>query len=81
VSESHTGKAEKFFHTCFGVSAYELYHDLAEKLIELFPHGDATKVMLPTAEQKAWRMPLKLPGKQQEGRRLFASQEHFTVAP
>src|SRR6185295_6932189 len=39
-------QAAKFIHTCFGVSAYELYLDLAEKLIELFPHGDATKVML-----------------------------------
>lgn len=39
-------QAAKFIHTCFGVSAYELYLDLAEKLIALFPHGEATKVML-----------------------------------
>lgn len=39
-------QAAKFIHTCFGVSAYELYLDLAEKLIALFPHGETTKVML-----------------------------------
>lgn len=39
-------QAEKFIHTCFGVAAYELYLDLAEKLISLFPHGESTKVML-----------------------------------
>src|SRR6185295_13718632 len=39
-------QAAKFIHTCFGVSAYEIYLDLAEKLIGLFPHGEATKVML-----------------------------------
>ncbi len=39
-------QAAKFIHTCFGVSAYELYLDLAERLIDLFPHGERTKVML-----------------------------------
>lgn len=39
-------QAAKFIHTCFGVAAYNLYLDLAEKLIELFPHGDSTKVLL-----------------------------------
>ncbi|MCY7411067.1 MAG: aspartate aminotransferase family protein [Chitinophagales bacterium] len=39
-------QAEKFIHTCFGVAAYDLYLDLAERLISLFPHGESTKVML-----------------------------------
>lgn len=39
-------QAAKFIHTCFGVAAYNLYLDLAEKLINLFPHGDSTKVLL-----------------------------------
>ncbi len=39
-------QAAKFIHTCFGVAAYNLYLDLAEKLIELFPHGNSTKVLL-----------------------------------
>ncbi|MEO6167902.1 MAG: aspartate aminotransferase family protein [Chitinophagales bacterium] len=39
-------QAEKFIHTCFGVAAYDLYLDLAERLINLFPHGDSTKVLL-----------------------------------
>ncbi|MCS6991936.1 MAG: aspartate aminotransferase family protein [Chitinophagales bacterium] len=39
-------QAGKFLHTCFGVAAYDLYLDVAERLVELFPHGEATKVML-----------------------------------
>ena len=39
-------QAAKFLHTCFGVAAYDLYLDVAERMIELFPHGEATKVML-----------------------------------
>jgi 4-aminobutyrate aminotransferase/(S)-3-amino-2-methylpropionate transaminase len=39
-------QAAKFIHTCFGVAAYDLYLDVAERLIALFPHGEATKVML-----------------------------------
>lgn len=39
-------QAAKFIHTCFGVAAYDLYLDVAERLISLFPHGDSTKVML-----------------------------------
>ncbi|MFI5135722.1 MAG: aminotransferase class III-fold pyridoxal phosphate-dependent enzyme, partial [Chitinophagales bacterium] len=39
-------QAAKFLHTCFGVAAYELYLNVAERMIELFPHGEATKVLL-----------------------------------
>ncbi len=38
-------QAEKFIHTCFNVSIYGQYLDAAEKLIELIPHGEETKVM------------------------------------
>ena len=39
-------QAEKLIHCSFNVATYDLYMQLAEKLVELFPHGDATKVML-----------------------------------
>ncbi len=39
-------QAEKLIHTCFNISTYELYMELSEKLVSLFPHGDKTKVML-----------------------------------
>lgn len=39
-------QADKFLHTCFHVSAYELYIELCEQLVNLLPHGKKTKVML-----------------------------------
>jgi len=39
-------QAAKLIHCSFNVASYEVYVNLAEKLATLFPHGDATKVML-----------------------------------
>lgn len=39
-------QAENLIHTCFNVSMTEEYLDLADKLVELFPHGRSTRVML-----------------------------------
>ena len=39
-------QAENLIHTCFNVSMTEEYLDLAEKLVNLFPLGKETKVML-----------------------------------
>ncbi len=39
-------QAAKLIHTCFNVATYDVYMELAEELIELFPHGEKTKVML-----------------------------------
>lgn len=38
-------QAEKLIHSSFNVAVYEIYFQLAEKMVELLPHGDATKVM------------------------------------
>ena len=46
VVEAITKQANELIHACFHVSTYAPYLDLCEKLIELFPHGDHTKVML-----------------------------------
>lgn len=39
-------QADELIHTCFHVSVYERYIELCEKLVEIMPHGDSTKVML-----------------------------------
>ncbi len=39
-------QAGQLLHTCFHVATYEPYVALAEKLAELLPHGDHTKVLL-----------------------------------
>jgi 4-aminobutyrate aminotransferase / (S)-3-amino-2-methylpropionate transaminase / 5-aminovalerate transaminase len=39
-------QAEKLIHSCFHISTYEVYIELCEKLAEILPHGEATKVML-----------------------------------
>ncbi len=39
-------QAGKLQHTCIHVATYEPYVALCEKLAALFPHGEATKVML-----------------------------------
>lgn len=39
-------QAAKLIHTCFNVATYDVYMELAEELISLFPHGEKTKVML-----------------------------------
>jgi len=46
VVKAIAAQAEKLIHCSFNVASYELYIQLAEKLVSLFPHGDATKVML-----------------------------------
>lgn len=39
-------QSAKLIHTCFNVATYDVYMKLAEELIDLFPHGEKTKVML-----------------------------------
>ena len=39
-------QAGRLLHTCFHVATYEPYVALCEKLVALFPHGDATKAFL-----------------------------------
>lgn len=46
VVEAIRKQAGKLIHACFNVATYEPYLELAEKLAELFPHGEQTKVML-----------------------------------
>jgi 4-aminobutyrate aminotransferase/(S)-3-amino-2-methylpropionate transaminase len=46
VVKAIADQAAKLIHCSFNVATYDLYMQLAEKLVSLFPHGDHTKVML-----------------------------------
>jgi 4-aminobutyrate aminotransferase / (S)-3-amino-2-methylpropionate transaminase / 5-aminovalerate transaminase len=57
-------QAAKLIHTCFPVSIYESYLDLAEKLVEIFPHhtsnDDCTKVMMTNSGAEAVENAIKV---------------------
>ncbi len=53
-------QAGKLLHTCFQVATYEPYVALCEKLVELFPHGDQTKVMLINSGAEAVENAIKI---------------------
>ena len=41
-----TAQSQKLLHNCIHIATYEPYVALCEKLVELLPHGAATKAML-----------------------------------
>jgi 4-aminobutyrate aminotransferase/(S)-3-amino-2-methylpropionate transaminase len=53
-------QAGKLLHTCIHVATYEPYVALAEKLVELLPHGEATKVMLLSSGAEAVENAIKI---------------------
>ncbi|MCS6808908.1 MAG: aminotransferase class III-fold pyridoxal phosphate-dependent enzyme [Bacteroidota bacterium] len=67
-------QAAKLIHTCFPVSIYESYLDLAEKLATLFPHhahdGDCTKVMMTNSGAEAVENAIKI-ARQATGRQAI----------
>jgi 4-aminobutyrate aminotransferase/(S)-3-amino-2-methylpropionate transaminase len=53
-------QAEKLIHVSIHVATYERYVELCEKLIELLPHGDSTKVILINSGAEAVENAIKL---------------------
>lgn len=53
-------QAKKYIHTSFNVVTYEPYIELCEKLAEILPHGDHTKVMLVTTGAEAVENAIKI---------------------
>ena len=53
-------QAQKYIHTSFNVVTYEPYIELCEKLAEILPHGDHTKVMLVTTGAEAVENAIKI---------------------
>lgn len=53
-------QAEKFIHACFNVSIYEQYLDAAQHMIDILPHGDATKIMFTNSGAEAIENAIKI---------------------
>lgn len=53
-------QAEQLLHTCIHIATYEPYIALCEKLVELLPHGDQTKVMLVNSGAEAVENAVKI---------------------
>lgn len=67
VVEAIITQARKCLHTSFNVTTYELYLELCEKLVDLFPHGGPTKAMLVSTGAEAVENAIKI-AKQATGR-------------
>lgn len=53
-------QAAKYLHTSFNVVSYEPYVELCEKIAEVLPHGDETKVMLVSTGAEAVENAIKI---------------------
>lgn len=53
-------QTKKYIHTSFNVVTYEPYLALCEKLVELIPHGESTKVMLVSTGAEAVENAVKI---------------------
>jgi 4-aminobutyrate aminotransferase/(S)-3-amino-2-methylpropionate transaminase len=53
-------QASQLMHTCIHIATYEPYLALCEKLVEIFPHGKATKVMLVNSGAEAVENAVKI---------------------
>ncbi|HVH43203.1 MAG TPA: aspartate aminotransferase family protein [Labilithrix sp.] len=60
VVEAIQKQAATLTHACIHVATYEPYVALAEKLAELLPHGDSTKVMLTNTGAEAVENAIKI---------------------
>ena len=63
-------QAAKLIHCSFNVASYEMYTRLAEKLATLFPHGDATKIMLTNSGAESVENAIKI-ARQATGRQAI----------
>lgn len=60
VVEAIIAQARKSLHTSFNVTTYELYLELCEKLVDLFPHGKSTKALLVSTGAEAVENAIKI---------------------
>lgn len=60
VVEAIQRQASKLLHTCFHIATYEPYIALCEKLAELLPHGERTKVLLVNSGAEAVENAVKI---------------------
>ncbi|MBZ5858822.1 aspartate aminotransferase family protein [Flavihumibacter profundi] len=70
VVEAIARQAATMIHCSFNVATYELYMELAEKLANLFPHGEQTKVMLTNSGAESVENAIKI-ARQATGRQAI----------
>lgn len=70
-------QAAKLIHACFNVATYDLYMELAEELISLFPHGEKTKVMLTTTGAESVENAIKIARQFTKRRAVIAFTDGF----
>jgi 4-aminobutyrate aminotransferase/(S)-3-amino-2-methylpropionate transaminase len=63
-------QAAKLIHCSFNVATYDLYMQLAEKLVSILPHGDHTKVMLTNSGTESVENAIKI-ARQATGRQAI----------
>lgn len=68
-------QAAKMIHCSFNVASYDLYMQLAEKLVELLPHGEHTKVMLTNSGAESVENAIKI-ARQATGRQAIICYSH-----
>ncbi|MFT7536657.1 MAG: 4-aminobutyrate aminotransferase/(S)-3-amino-2-methylpropionate transaminase [Hyphomicrobiaceae bacterium] len=70
-------QAARLIHSCIHISTYEPYVALCEKLVEILPHGEATKVMLTNSGAESVENAIKI-ARQATGRSaVIAFSEAF----
>ncbi len=60
VVEAIVEQSRKLLHTCIHIATYEPYVELCEKLVELLPHGHATRAMLVNSGAEAVENAIKI---------------------
>ncbi|MDR3713947.1 MAG: aspartate aminotransferase family protein [Puia sp.] len=74
VVEAIARQAATLIHCSFNVATYDLYMQLAEKLVSLFPHGNHTKVMLTNSGAESIENAIKI-ARQATGRQAIICYE------
>lgn len=70
VVEAIAKQAASMIHCSFNVATYDQYMQLAEKLVQLFPHGEHTKVMLTNSGAESVENAIKI-ARQATGRQAI----------
>lgn len=70
VVEAIAKQAATMIHCSFNVAIYDQYMQLAEKLVQLFPHGEHTKVMLTNSGAESVENAIKI-ARQATGRQAI----------
>lgn len=70
-------QAGKLIHTCFNVATYDLYMELCQELVRLFPHGDQTKVMLTTTGAESVENAIKIARQYTKRKAVIAFTDGF----